>query len=147
MAIFKIVSLYAWCHSSQFCSLLLLRQGLENFSLGWPGTTILLVSASCLVEMTGTHHCTWLLVEMGAHRIFVWGWPRTVMLSISDSGVIRITGVSHQCSVNVILILIIRCFPSCKSFTLTQKYLSASFATHQIPVLLPQLNTEIDSQI
>jgi hypothetical protein len=43
-----------------------LRQGLANFfSSDWPGTTTLTISASYVAEMTGMHHCTQLLVEMG----------------------------------------------------------------------------------
>jgi hypothetical protein len=39
------------------------------FCLGWPWTVILLNSASCIAGMTGAHHCTQLLVEMGGRGI------------------------------------------------------------------------------
>jgi hypothetical protein len=49
-----------------------------------------------LTGMTGAHHCTQLLVEMGACEFPTWDWPRTKVLLISASQVVKIIDMSHQ---------------------------------------------------
>jgi hypothetical protein len=45
--------------------------------------------------MTGTHHQTKPLVEMGVSQTFCPGWPQTKIHPISASQIARITGVNH----------------------------------------------------
>jgi hypothetical protein len=49
--------------------------------------------------MTGAHHCTQLLIDMGSYKLFCLGWPQTAILLILPSQVARIvsaTGTWHQ---------------------------------------------------
>jgi hypothetical protein len=66
----------------------------ELFCLGWPGTMILLISASCIAwnDRCATVLNYWLRWEF--HKLCS-GWPQTAVLLISASQVARITGVSH----------------------------------------------------
>jgi hypothetical protein len=47
--------------------------------------------------MTGVHHHTQRLVEVGSHKLFACAGLELVILPISTSQVGRITGVSHWC--------------------------------------------------
>jgi hypothetical protein len=46
---------------------------LATFCPGWPGTTSLMISASCIAGITSACCYTQLLVEMGYHELFAWG--------------------------------------------------------------------------
>jgi hypothetical protein len=80
---------------SHQAQLFLLRWGLKTdfFGLGWPGTTILLISISHIVYSTAFRY--WLRWE--SHELFCPGWSWTMILPISASPVARITGVSLWC--------------------------------------------------
>jgi hypothetical protein len=80
------------------------------FQLAW--ITILLFVLPHVAGITGTHHLTQSLVEMGASWIYYSSWPQTAILPISTSHVAKITGLSHHAQLNT-------------EFPNTQRYIKA----------------------